>query len=173
MDPKNVVAQKISVVTVNPKVMTLHGAHALVIIFDTQAIVSPWAHQPIFLKTSPLVIVTTIVKHTIVVIVEAALQINMITEYAIASQLLATARAKVTMPNTLTNPDKEHNHNQGPVLVILEPQDTIMVTIFIMMTPGECIQNVQPLLSLGQDWNIELPLLEPNLLLLNINTLLS
>ncbi len=42
MGPKNKVAQKISVATVNPKVMTLHGAHVLVIILDTQAIVSPW-----------------------------------------------------------------------------------------------------------------------------------
>ncbi len=35
MDPENVVAQKISVATVNPKVMMSHGVHALIIILDT------------------------------------------------------------------------------------------------------------------------------------------
>ncbi len=87
----------------------------------------------------------TIVKNLIVVVLGAALVINMIAENAIASQLLVTARAKITMPNTKTDPDQEHDHNQGPVIVILETQDTIMVTIFMMMTPGGGIGKSQPL----------------------------
>ncbi len=50
----------------------------------------------------------TIMKHPIVVILGAALVIDMTAETAIASQPLVTARAKVTMPNTKTNPDQEH-----------------------------------------------------------------
>ncbi len=67
---------------------------------------------------------------------------------AIASQQLVIARAKVAMLNSTTNPDQEHNCNQGPILVILKPQDAIMVAIFMMMTTGEGIRKTQPLLSL-------------------------
>ncbi len=77
--------------------------------------------------------------YAIVVVLDlgAALMINIIAENAITSQQLMTARAKVTMPNSTTNPDQEHICNQGPVLVILETQDTSMVTTFMMMTTGE------------------------------------
>ncbi len=62
--------------------------------------------------------------------------INMIIGIVIASQPLVTTRAKVTMPNTVTDPDQDQDRDQGPVLVPLEAQDTIMVTTFIMMTTG-------------------------------------
>ncbi len=166
--PKNLVTQKISVSTVNLKVMTSHGVHALVIILDTQTIVNPQTCQPIILETNPLVIAMNIATHAIVIILGATLVIDMITENAITSHQLVTTWAKVTMPNTATNPDQEHNHNHGPVLMILEPQDTIMVNIFMMMIPGEGIGKTQPLLSLVQDWNVERPLLKANLLLFNI-----
>ncbi len=79
----------------------------------------------------------TIAAHAIVVVLGATLMINMIAVNAITSQQLVTARAKVTMPNSVADPDQEHNHNQGPVLAILEPQDTITVTKFMMMTLGK------------------------------------
>ncbi len=52
--------------------------------------------------------------HAIVIalILVAALVINMITGNAITSQLLVTTRA--------TNLDQDHDHDQGPVLMILE-----------------------------------------------------
>ena len=73
----------------------------------------------------------------IIPILQAALVIVMIAGTMIASQLLVTAKAKVTMLHTKTNPDQELDHNQGPCLVILKTQDTIMVTTFIMMTLQE------------------------------------
>ncbi len=48
----------------------------------------------------------------VVLILEAALVINMIAKNAIMSQLLVTAGAKVTVPNTATNLDQGHNHDQ-------------------------------------------------------------
>ncbi len=54
--------------------------------------------------------------------------IDMIAENAIASQQLMTAGAKVTIPNSATDPNQEHNCNQGPILVILKTQDAIMDT---------------------------------------------
>ncbi len=80
--------------------------------------------------------VTSIAKHTIVVILKAVLMINMITWIAITSQPLVTAKDKLTIPNTVIDPDQNHDCHQGSVLVILEAQDTIMVTTFIMMTTG-------------------------------------
>ncbi len=81
----------------------------------------------------------------IIIVLRATLVIDMITENVIASQQLVTTRAKVTMPNTVTDPDQEQYHNQGHVLVILEAKDMIMVTIFMMMTPGGGIGKSQPL----------------------------
>ncbi len=80
---------------------------------------------------------TSIAKHAIVIVLEAVLVIDMITRTAIASLPLVTAKAKVTMLNTVTDLYQGHNCNHGPVLVILKAQDTIMVTTFIMMTTGE------------------------------------
>ncbi len=88
------------------------------------------------------------VEHAIVIILGAALVSDKIAENATASQQLATTKTKVTMMNTETDPDQEHNHDQGPVLVILKPQDTIMVTIFMIMTPGEGIGSAETPLSL-------------------------
>ncbi len=65
-----------------------------------------------------------------------------------ASQPLVTTRAKVTMPNTMTDLDQEHDHNQGPVPMILEAQHTIMVSIFMMMTTGKGNGCAHQLLSL-------------------------
>ncbi len=73
----------------------------------------------------------------------------MITVNAIISQLLVTARGKFTMLNTTTDLDQEHNCNEDPFLMILKAQDTIMVTTFIMMTPGEGNSHFQPLPSLA------------------------
>ncbi len=117
----------------------LHGVPALVITSDTPIIVSPRACQLIILETDPLKIVTDIIIHAIVValVLVATLMINMIAGNAITSQTLMTAKAKTTMLNMETDLDQGHNHDQGPVLVILEAQDTIMVFTFIMMTPGE------------------------------------
>ncbi len=92
----------------------------------------------------------------IVIILEADLVIDMITGTMIASQLLVTAKAKVTMLNTMTNPDQDHNCNQGPVLMPLKAQDTIMVTTFIMMTTGAENGHV------CQDWTKDCPLLDSN-----------
>ncbi len=97
-----------------------------------------------------------------VIILRAVLVINMITRTAIASQLLVTTKAKVTMLNTETNPDPDHDCDQGPVLVPLEAQDTVMVTTFIMMTAGAENSRVCPLLPLVQDLTKDRPLLEPN-----------
>ncbi len=63
----NMDMQKISVATAQPKAVTLHGVHALVITSDTPTIVSPRAHQLIILKTNPLKIVMDIALHAIVV----------------------------------------------------------------------------------------------------------
>ncbi len=147
---KNVIAQKTSVAIVRLMVMMLHGAHTLNIILDIQAIVSQWALRFTVLETSLLVIMMGISTHAIIVvlILRAALVINMIAETAIASHKLVTARVKLTMPNPATDPDQEHDCNQGPVLVILEPQDMIMVTIFMMTTTGERNRDTHPLLSL-------------------------
>ncbi len=87
-----------------------------------------------------------------------------------SSSWLQGARAKVTMLNSVTDPDQERNCNQGPVLVILKTQDTIMVSIFMMMTPGERNGHACLLLSLVWDQTMERPLLEPSLLLFNIKT---
>ncbi len=113
---------------------------------------------------------TSIATHATVVALRAALVIDMIAEDAIANQQLMTTKAKVTMPISTTNPDQDHNRNQGPVLVILDPQDMIMVTIFMMMTPGGGNRHTHLLLSLAQDLTVERPLLEPYLLLFNIKT---
>ncbi len=107
---------------------------------------------------------------TIIIVLGAALVIDMTAENTITSPQLVVTRAKVTMPNSATNPDQEHDHNQGPILVIIESQETTMVTIFMMMTTGEGIRNTWPLLSLLQDQTVERSLLEPNLLLFNIKT---
>ncbi len=96
-------------------------------------------------------IVTSIATCAIVVALEAVLVINMNTGTAIASQPLMTTKAKVTMPNTVTNLDQEHDHNQGPILVTLEVHDMIMVTTFIMMPTGKGNGCAQVLLSLVQD----------------------
>ncbi len=58
--------------------------------------------------------------HRIVVALKAIFVIDMITETAIASQPLVTAKAKVTMLTTATDPDPGLDRNQGPVLVPLE-----------------------------------------------------
>ncbi len=81
-----------------------------------------------------------IATHAIVVIHRATLVINRISENPIANQQLVTTRAKVTMLNS----------GNWSILVILKPLDmtTIMVTIFMMMTPGEGIEKTQQLLSL-------------------------
>ncbi len=107
---------------------------------------------------------TTITKHGIAVALEAVLMIDMIIGTAIASQPLVTAKAKVTMPNTVTDPDQDHDRDQGPVLVPLEAQDTIMVTTFIMMTTGAEHGCVHLFLPLAQDRTEDCPLLEPKLL---------
>ncbi len=96
--------------------MTLHGVHALIIILDIQTIISPRACRPIILESSPLVIVTNIATHVIVMVLGAALKTDMVAGNAIASQQLVTARAKVTMPNSATDPDQEHDCDQGPNL---------------------------------------------------------
>ncbi len=87
----------------------------------------PNYHQPMDLLTScswdkPFEIMTDIAIHAIVValVLVAACMINMIAGTTITSQLLVTTKAKVTMPNKETNLDQGHNHNQGPVLVVLE-----------------------------------------------------
>ncbi len=79
-----------------------------------------------------------------------------------------SARAKVTIPNTMTYPDQDHDYDQGPVLVILEARGTIMVTILVIMTPGEGNGHVYLLPSLIQVQTVERPPLKPNLLLFNI-----
>ncbi len=73
----------------------------------------------------------------VAVILAAILVINKIVEIATASPTLAIARAKVTMLNTETILDQDQDPDQGPVLVILVPQGTIMVTTFTTMTIGE------------------------------------
>ncbi len=90
----------------------------------------------------------TTATHAIVVTLEAVLVINMITGTAITSQPLVTAKAKVTMPNTAIDPDLDQDRDQGPVLVPLKAQDTIMVTTFIMMTTGAENGRARPLLPL-------------------------
>ncbi len=65
-------------------------------------------------------IVTSVSTCAIVVALEVVLMIDMTTETAIASQPLVTAKAKVTMPNTVTDLDHEHDHNQDPALMTLE-----------------------------------------------------
>ncbi len=72
------------------------------------------------------------------------------------------------MLNTETDLDQGHLHNQGPVLVILEAQDTTMVITFIMMLPGEGSDHAHLLPSLAQDWNTDRPLLKPSLFLFYI-----
>ncbi len=105
--------------------------------------------------------------HMIVIalILDATFMIYMIAENVIASQLLVTARAKVTMPNIKANLDRDHDHDQVPVLVILEAQDTTMVITYVIMTPGEGNGHACLFPSLAQDWNVEHSLLKPNLLL--------
>ncbi len=100
--------------------------------------------------------------HAIAVALEAILVINMITGTAIASQPLVTIKAKVTMPNTTANLDLNHDHNQGPIPVILKARDTIMVTTFIMMTIGAENGHVHLFLPLVQDQTKDRPLLVPN-----------
>ncbi len=107
----------------------LHGVHVLVKISDIPVILCPQACQPIVLGISPLVILMTIVTNANIFVLRATLVIDMITGNAIASQQLMTTMAKVPMPNTVTNPDQEQDRNQGPVLVIPEAQDMIIVTI--------------------------------------------
>ncbi len=136
--------------------------------FDIPTIVSPQACQQIILRTSPLVIMTSIATSTIIVALEAVLVINMTTGTAIVSQPLMTAEAKVTMPNTVTDLDQEHDYDQGPILVTLEAQDTIMVTTFIIMTTGEENRRFHLLLPLIQVWAENHLLLEPNHLQFNI-----
>ncbi len=70
---------------------------------------------------------------------------------ATASQLLMIARAKVTLLNTKANLDQDHNHNQGPILVTLKAQGTIMVTTFIIMITGGGNSHTHPLPSLAWD----------------------
>ncbi len=96
------VIEKTSVTTARPKAITLHGVPALIITLDTPTIISPKACQLVVLKTNPLEIMMDIVIHKIVIplILIATLVIDMITENIIASQLLVTAKAKTTMPNT-------------------------------------------------------------------------
>ncbi len=84
----------------------------------------------------------------IIIALKAVLVIDMIIGIVIASQLLVTAKAKVTMLNTATNLDQNHDCNHGPVLVILKDRDTIMVTSFIMMTTGVENGCAHPLLPL-------------------------
>ncbi len=91
---------------------------------------------------------TIIATHTIIVALKAVLEIGMITGIAIASLPLVIAKAKVTMPNTVTNLDQDHNCDQGPILMTLNAQDTIMVTTLIMMTTGKGNWNAHLLLSL-------------------------
>ncbi len=164
------VVKKTSVATARPKVMTSHGAHAFVITLDTQTIVSPQACWLVVLRINPLNIVMDIAMHVIIValVLVAALLIDMIAEPVITSWLLAPAKAKFTIPNTKTDLDQGCNHDQGHILVILKAWDTIMVTTFIMMTPGEGNGHSNSLPSLAQDWNANCPLLEPNLLLFYI-----
>ncbi len=98
--------------------------------------------------SSPLVIVTSIATQTIVVALQATVMMDMIAENLIASLQLVTSRAKVSMPNTVTDPDQERDRIQDPILMTLKNQDMIMVTIFMMMTPGERNSHLHPLLSL-------------------------
>ncbi len=91
---------------------------------------------------------TKIATHAIVITLKAALMIDMTTGTMIASQPLVIEKAKATMPNTTTNLDQGHDQNQGPVLMTLKPQDTIMVTKFMMITIGEGNKFILPLLSL-------------------------
>ncbi len=63
--------------------------------------------------------------------------IDKILEIATASLTLVIARAKVTMLNTETVLNQDQGPDQGHILVILVPQDTIMVTTFTTMTIGE------------------------------------
>ncbi len=72
------------------------------------------------------------------------------------------------MLNTETVLDQDQDPDQGPVLVILVPQDTIMVTTFTTMTIGEGSIHTFMLPSLVQNGNDNRPLLNPHLLQLNI-----
>ncbi len=169
----NVAVQKTSVATARLKATMLHGVPALVKTSDTSTISSPQTHHLILCKTNPLKIMIDIAVKAIVVtlILVAALVIDMITGNAIASQLLATTRNKVTMPNIEADLDQYHNHNhdQGPVLVIFKVWDMTIVIAYIMMTPREGNGHTCLLPSLAQDWNANRPLLDPNLLLFYIN----
>ncbi len=69
------------------------------------------------------------------------------------------------MLNIKANLDKNHDHDQGPVCMTLEAQDTTMVITFIMMTLGGGNGHAHQFPSLAQDWNLGHPLLEPNPLL--------
>ncbi len=129
----------------------LHGVPALVITSDIPIIVSPLACQLLVLEIKPLEIVTGIAIHTIIValILEATLVIDTTAGNVITSQLLVTTKAKVTMLNTKVDPDQDHIHDQGPVLVLLQARGTIMVTTFVMMTLGEGNSHAHPLPSLA------------------------
>ncbi len=118
--------------------MKLYGVHALVIILDTWNIVCPWAPH-IALKTDPLKTMTVNAIPAIVVVLtlEATLVIVVIAEIPTASQMLVTARAKVTILNTETIQDHNQDHDQGPVCMILETQDMIMATLSNKMITGE------------------------------------
>ncbi len=74
--------------------------------------------------------------YRVAIVLEAVLVIDMITGTAIASKPLVITKPKVTMLNIVTNPDPDHNRDQGPILVTLEAQDMIVVTTFITMTTG-------------------------------------
>ncbi len=108
--------------------------------------------------------------HAIVVALALAAvpMIDKITGIAIASLTLVIAKARTTMPNTETVPDQD----PGPVLVILIPQDTIMVTTFTMMTNGVGSGHTLLLPTLVQNGINKHPLLKPNLQQLYIKNLL-
>ncbi len=115
-------------------------------------------------------IVMNIATHANVVTLKAVLVIGMITGTAIASQPLMTAKAKATMPNTVTGLDQDHNYDQSLVLMTLEDQDTIMVTTYIMMTTVVEVRRAHPLLPLVRVRTKDCPLLEPSHLQFNIKT---
>lgn len=82
------------------KDMTLYGAPVKDTIGITKTFASPWAFLPIAIETKPLKTVKATAKDAIIVTLacKALCAIAMTIKIGIASKLLVTAKAKVTMP---------------------------------------------------------------------------
>ncbi len=63
---------------------------------------------------------------------------------------------------------QDHNHDQCPICMTLNAQDTTMVITYIAMTPWEGNRHAHLFPSLAQDWNANRLLCKPNLLLFYI-----